>query len=245
MPTTTDNPQSSPPSSRSTPNRSSSYFTYPISYAVSGVLRRLNTDTSPKQDTNSSSRSLEHSTNSIQSQLQSTASSLSHSFASLVNSSTTSASDMYNVFQPPQRNVSPFQPPPLTPLTLKAAAHAKRANCSTKRSPKKSGSSCPHASNSSTNGPSSTASNRTASASPLYIRKPMTTAASAAAMCSSCATAAAASSAPTCRTRRTRPPASTATASAFCGAHMFLPRCLISRRICRRRHLRIRRMRRA
>jgi hypothetical protein len=26
---------------------------------------------------------------------------------------------MYNVFQPPQRNVSPFQPPPLTPLTLK------------------------------------------------------------------------------------------------------------------------------
>jgi hypothetical protein len=119
MPTTTDNSQSSPPHSRSTPARSSSYFTYPISYAVSGVLRRLNTETSPKQDTNINSRSVDNSSNSIQSQLQSTASSLSHSFASLVNSSTTSASDMYNVFQPPQRHASPFQPPPLTPLTLK------------------------------------------------------------------------------------------------------------------------------
>ncbi|KAH7393863.1 hypothetical protein DE146DRAFT_110305 [Phaeosphaeria sp. MPI-PUGE-AT-0046c] len=122
MPSATDKPQStlpsSPPSQRSTPTRSSSYFTYPISYAVSGVLRRLNTDASPK-DSNGSSRNVDDSSSSIQSQLQSTASSLSHSFASLVSSSSTSASNMHNVFQPHHRNASPFQPPPLTPLTLK------------------------------------------------------------------------------------------------------------------------------
>jgi hypothetical protein len=55
--------------------------------------------------------------NSIQSQLQSTASSLSHSFASLLPSNA-SAPEMHNAFQPPRRYASPFQPPPLTPLTL-------------------------------------------------------------------------------------------------------------------------------
>jgi hypothetical protein len=111
MPTTTDSSQSSHPTSRSTPTRSSSYFTYPISYAVSGVLRRLNTDASENRGRP------DGNTNSIQSQLQSTASSLSHSFASLV-SPNTSAPDMNSVFQPPRRYASPFQPPPLTPLTL-------------------------------------------------------------------------------------------------------------------------------
>jgi hypothetical protein len=118
MSANTDPRQSSSPPSHSTSTRPSSYFTYPISYAVSGVLRRLNTDPSPQTDANGS-RSLDNHSNSIQSQLQSTASSLSQSFASLVSSSTNSASDMHSVFQPPHRMASPFQPPPLTPLTLK------------------------------------------------------------------------------------------------------------------------------
>lgn len=50
----------------------SSYFTYPVTYAVNGLLRRLHSE----------------------------------------------PADMHSVFQPPRRIVSPFQPPPLTPLTL-------------------------------------------------------------------------------------------------------------------------------
>jgi len=127
MPTTTDSSRSSQPSSsppsRSTPNRSSSYFAYPISYAVSGVLRRLNTESSPKSGADGNSKSTDH--NSFLPQLQSTASSLSHSFASLV-SSNTDSSDMHSVFQPPHRTASPFQPPPLTPLTLKGYARDAR-----------------------------------------------------------------------------------------------------------------------
>ncbi|KAJ4365599.1 oxidation resistance protein 1 [Neocucurbitaria cava] len=125
MPVTADPPTSppsrssskqTPSSQRSTPNRSSSYFTYPVSYAVSGILRRLNTDSSPKASSESSTEFNSNSTSSIQTQLQSTASSLSQSFASFVSSTST---DMNSVFQPPHRIASPFQPPPLTPLTLK------------------------------------------------------------------------------------------------------------------------------
>lgn len=112
-------PRPSPSSSsRSTPARSSSYFTYPVSYAVSGILRRLNTDSDSQSKPSGNPRSSNDrnsNPNSFQSQLQSTASSLSHSFASLVSSNT---SDMNSVFQPSYRNASPFQPPPLTPLTL-------------------------------------------------------------------------------------------------------------------------------
>lgn len=110
--------QTSPPSQRSTPNRSSSYFTYPVSYAVSGILRRLNTETIPKSDAQSRSEnhSNRNSAGNIQAQLQSTASSLSHTFANLVSSTT---SDMNSVYQPPYRIASPFQPPPLTPLSLR------------------------------------------------------------------------------------------------------------------------------
>lgn len=98
-------PTRSPPSQRSTPNRSSSYFTYPVSYAVSGIMRRLNTDTSPRSDATHTANSHHHGS-----------SSLSQSFASLVSSST---SDMDSVYQPSYRTASPFQPPPLTPLTLR------------------------------------------------------------------------------------------------------------------------------
>ncbi|KAL5120338.1 oxidation resistance protein 1 [Pleosporales sp. CAS-2024a] len=118
-------PQPSPPSSRTSLVRSSSYFTYPISYAVSGVLRRLNTDASSKQGP-ANSRDANGTSSSIQSQLQSTASSLSHSLANLVANSATSASDMSNAFQPPHRYATPFQPPPLTPLTLTGYRHDTR-----------------------------------------------------------------------------------------------------------------------
>jgi hypothetical protein len=115
-------PSPSPPS-RSTQNRSSSYFTYPITYAVSGVLRRLNADDNPQAGANGNTRTMANGTrsnNSIQSQLRSTASALSQSLASFASNS--SGPDMHNVFQPPHRTASPFQPPPLTPLTLKGYA---------------------------------------------------------------------------------------------------------------------------
>jgi hypothetical protein len=117
MQPTTDSSHSPHPPSRSPPTRSASYFTYPISYAVSGVLRRLNTEAGDNPNASGNMGRADTRANSIQAQLQSTASSLSHSFASLV-SSNTSTPDMHNVFQPPGRYASPFQPPPLTPLTL-------------------------------------------------------------------------------------------------------------------------------
>jgi hypothetical protein len=107
----------SQPSARaSTSKRSSSYFTYPVSYAMSGILRRLNTDTGP--DTASSSTP--DNQNKRQSQLAATATSLSNSFANLVSGSSLSSStdNMDSVFRPSHRMASPFQPPPLTPLTL-------------------------------------------------------------------------------------------------------------------------------
>lgn len=68
-------------------------------------MRRLNTDTSPRSDATHTANSHHHGS-----------SSLSQSFASLVSSST---SDMDSVYQPSYRTASPFQPPPLTPLTLR------------------------------------------------------------------------------------------------------------------------------
>lgn len=79
---TRDSANSSPKirSHSSAPQAPSSYFTFPVSYAVGGILRRLSSDvpskSSPKKTTNQ---------------------------------------DMYT---PPVRKLSPFQPPPLTPLTL-------------------------------------------------------------------------------------------------------------------------------
>jgi len=84
MPSTAD--------SSTSPDHPSSYFTYPVSYAVNGLLRRLNSETSPKAVR---AHPLQQSSNP----------SLSHT--------------MNSVFQPPRRKASPFQPPPLTPLTLR------------------------------------------------------------------------------------------------------------------------------
>jgi hypothetical protein len=72
----------------------SSYFAYPVHYAVSGILRRLSSDphqASPKQHS-----PLHHDED-----------------ASNVEGNGISA-----VYTPPQREASPFQPPPLTPLSL-------------------------------------------------------------------------------------------------------------------------------
>jgi hypothetical protein len=84
------------PSTTNSSAASSSYFTYPVSYAVTGLLRRLNSDPAEK-DTSASGTT-----------------SLSQSIRSLVSNS----DDMNSVFAPPHRKASPFQPPPLTPLSL-------------------------------------------------------------------------------------------------------------------------------
>ncbi|KAF2869089.1 TLD-domain-containing protein [Massariosphaeria phaeospora] len=96
MPTTADSQSSSVHSSP--PSRSSSYFAYPVSYAVSGLLRRFSAEPSNQQNqqnptSTSGSASLSQSLHSVDS--------------------------MDSVFAPPRRIASPFQPPPLTPLTLR------------------------------------------------------------------------------------------------------------------------------
>ena len=79
---------SSPPSSKT----STSYLSYPVSHVVSGLYRRL-TEPSPNRP--------------VMPRLQ------SHT------SDHDSANDTHNgVYTPPHRTASPFQPPPLTPLTL-------------------------------------------------------------------------------------------------------------------------------
>ena len=74
----------------------SSYFTYPVSYAVSGLLRRLNSEPAKSQPANSNA----HRANSG-------------------DPSHAARPNMDGVFQPPRRIASPFQPPPLTPLSLR------------------------------------------------------------------------------------------------------------------------------
>jgi hypothetical protein len=75
------------------PSRSLSYLTHPASYVVSGLLRRLSADpNNPSKGTTSGTTTLSNSVQSVDS--------------------------MAGVFTPPRRKLSPFQPPPLTPLTL-------------------------------------------------------------------------------------------------------------------------------
>ncbi|KAL2057638.1 hypothetical protein ABVK25_002022 [Lepraria finkii] len=70
------------------PQSSSSYLSYPVTHIASSLYRRL-TDTSPQRPTPSKAPS------------------------------NTSLNEMRNgVYTPPHRTASPFQPPPLTPLTL-------------------------------------------------------------------------------------------------------------------------------
>ena len=90
----TETPRSNP-SGTSTPSQSA-YLSYPVSQTVSSLFRRL-TEPSPNRP-------------------KSKASSL-HSPSS--QSLAASNNEIHNgVYTPPNRTASPFQPPPLTPLTL-------------------------------------------------------------------------------------------------------------------------------
>lgn len=71
--------------SRTSTTSTASFLSYPVTYAVSSVWRRLSTDPDP--------------TNPL--------------------SANRSSDGPNNVFSPPRRHMSPFQPPPLTPLTLR------------------------------------------------------------------------------------------------------------------------------
>ncbi|EAW09467.1 putative oxidative stress response protein Oxr1 [Aspergillus clavatus NRRL 1] len=99
---------SSSPGSRtpqtSTPlNQSAvSYFSYPVTHVVSGLYRRL---TDPNI-TKASRKDKDNETTTMNSS--------SKSFSSKNNGSSASSSGVFT----PMRTASPFQPPPLTPLTL-------------------------------------------------------------------------------------------------------------------------------
>ena len=94
----TSNPASTTGSSSRSPSQTpTSYLSYPVSHVVSGLYRRL-TEPSPHRtpvtrlQTNTSDQDL-------------------------------ATKDMSNgVYTPPHRTASPFQPPPLTPLTLSSAS---------------------------------------------------------------------------------------------------------------------------
>lgn len=95
-------PSPSPPPSSKNPT---SYLSYPVSHVVSGLYRRL-TEPSP----NRSAIPRLHSHTSDQD----------------------SANDMHNgVYTPPHRTASPFQPPPLTPLTLCGSTLSSSSSSST------------------------------------------------------------------------------------------------------------------
>ena len=81
----------SPPSQQQQhqPYFTSSYLSYPVTYAVSGLIRRLTEPSIPNE--------------------RPTHANTSHSLST----------NMNGVYTPPRRHASPFQPPPLTPLTLR------------------------------------------------------------------------------------------------------------------------------
>ncbi|RAO72197.1 uncharacterized protein BHQ10_008209 [Talaromyces amestolkiae] len=79
-------------------NQNSNYFSYPVSRVVSGLYRRL-TDPPQKPDNNNTNRRNARNAN--------------------MNSTHSSSTSLYT----PKRTASPFQPPPLTPLTLKSSSN--------------------------------------------------------------------------------------------------------------------------
>lgn len=83
---------------------SSSYLPSSLSHAVTGFLRRLSSDTYGEK----------------------TGTSPIHHAATFPSPNRNSSSDttMDGVYTPPYRNASPFQPPPLYPLTLKGYAES-------------------------------------------------------------------------------------------------------------------------
>jgi len=77
------------PPSRPQTHSASSYLSYPVTYAVSGLIRRLTEPSVPSHPSTQPSHS------------------------------SPIPKDMDGVYTPPHRTASPFQPPPLTPLTLR------------------------------------------------------------------------------------------------------------------------------
>ena len=152
------------PSPNRTPSQTTTaYLTYPVSHVVSGLYRRL-TEPSPSPPT---SRSQSQSHN------HSMASSHSHD----------------NIYTPPIRTHSPFQPPPLTPLTLHGILP-------TTPSPALILSATHLASSSSRTGPSPTAWSKTASLSQPSTKSVPSTKTYTTASCWSCGTGWEAHSAP-------------------------------------------------
>ncbi|KZF21829.1 TLD-domain-containing protein [Xylona heveae TC161] len=82
------------PSSHPITSSSASYLTYPVTYAVSGILRRFSADSNGHN-------------------LRSTNNSNNHNKTKKMNSNNN------GLYTPPNRTASPFTPPPLTPLSLK------------------------------------------------------------------------------------------------------------------------------
>ena len=91
-PDSSPEPEQEPGSQPPTPSTQSFLhtLTYPVSYTVSGLLRRLSQDEAPTA--------------------------LARALSANYNGSMTDPST--GVFHAPHRRLSPFQPPPLTPLTL-------------------------------------------------------------------------------------------------------------------------------
>ncbi|KAE8548710.1 hypothetical protein EYB25_009091 [Talaromyces marneffei] len=90
--TTAATSSSDPTSNPHSDNSSNNYFSYPVTRVVSGLYRRL-TDPPQKSNNNNTSN------------------------ANNMNSSRSSSTSLYI----PKRTASPFQPPPLTPLTLNSS----------------------------------------------------------------------------------------------------------------------------
>lgn len=95
-PTSAPRPSLPSPTPSQTPT-SSNYLSYPVSHVVSGLYRRL-TEPSPNRST-TIPRLQTHNTSEQD---------LAHDIPN-------------GVYTPPHRTASPFQPPPLTPLTLSGA----------------------------------------------------------------------------------------------------------------------------
>ncbi|KAL4980601.1 hypothetical protein BDW66DRAFT_35732 [Aspergillus desertorum] len=117
--TSTSSPGTDPPQPDSNDNKSSSstpfhqsaasYFSYPVTHVVSGLYRRL-TDPPTTNTANTTS-------NTMMSRLRRQIPNPSRNPSS--SSSSISSTSQYPVFTP-IRTISPFQPPPLTPLSLLA-----------------------------------------------------------------------------------------------------------------------------
>ncbi|KAF2400037.1 TLD-domain-containing protein [Trichodelitschia bisporula] len=86
---TPDAARPAPPTATPHTATAQSYFTFPVSYAVTGILRRLSSD-APNNTSNTNNKT--------------------HSKGTMPNNALATA--------PPRRGPSPFQPPPLTPLSL-------------------------------------------------------------------------------------------------------------------------------